>query len=125
MSFKDIDIGRPGGTSAKVTRSGDIKTATGEDATEQWVERCVLANPGALVHRPQFGAGVERYIGAPRPAAQQQCATAIRQALLTRPGFQRVKVTATSLPSTSTETLSLEVDITTTSGARRSITVSV
>lgn len=120
--FRDIDTG---GATIHATRSGDVRLTTGDDLTSQWAMRAALANPGSLTHRPDFGAGLERFVQAPVPVVMQQASAAIRSAIRRRAGIRAVKVSATPSPATASTTVSLEVEITTETGERRQITVGI
>lgn len=118
ITLNDLDLRAPGDPQA-VTVTGDAKTVTGGDATAQWVMRCAVSNPGSLTHRPEFGAGLERYLQAPQSVALQQSGSALKRALLLRREIRRVEVTATPSPATAATTVSLEVSITTALGVRQ------
>lgn len=47
-----------------VTNTGDLSTITGRDNLRQRLHNRLVTVPGALVHRPTFGIGIQQYIDA-------------------------------------------------------------
>ena len=121
MIYRDINIGAPGTSAAVVTTTGDAATVTGDDSVGMWAARCVVANPGSLVHRPQFGAGLERFIAAPIPVASQQARSSIRRAVMRHDDVVAVSVKATPRADVPGGTLSLDIDVATSTGDVRQV----
>lgn len=79
MRLLDIDLGEPGEVLA-VTATGDLVLVSGLDSLSRWLPRAAVTSPGSLLHRPEFGVGVERYLGR-GVSALPQLAASIRGVL--------------------------------------------
>ncbi len=62
MRLVDIDLGAPE-DALPVTATGDLALVSGLDSLYRWFPRAAVTSPGSLLHRPDFGVGVERYLG--------------------------------------------------------------
>lgn len=125
MSYRDIVISNPGDDpAAVVTPSGDIATATGDAAITRWALRAMLTAPGKLVHRPAFGAGLDRLIGVSAPVASQRAAVNVKRAIEQHPEVRRVVATA-SAAQEGDGTVALDVRIEGTSGQALALQLAV
>lgn len=79
MNLNDISIREPG-EAIPVGPTGDLVLVSGLPSLEAWASRAFATNPGSLLHRPAFGAGLERYLG--RAGSLSQIVAACRAALL-------------------------------------------
>jgi len=95
----DLDIPTDPGGSIRVTPTGDIPLLVGRPALDRGIERRLLTEPGAMVYRPTFGAGLLGRVGAANsPVERGRLAYAARLNLLADPRIKDAAVTAT--PST-------------------------
>ena len=117
MSASDLDAARfgvaldipidPEGTIA-VTPTGDVPMLSGRSCLLRDVQRRLVTMPGALIHRPTFGAGAVGYIGVANSAANQsRLANAARRNLLADARLKEVKIAITADGSTATLTATL------------------
>lgn len=54
------------------TSSGDRATITGLDNYKEALFRRLITTPGALVHRPNYGVGVKRFLNSPATLSRQR-----------------------------------------------------
>lgn len=65
------------------TASGDIATMAGVLNLRRAIGRRLMAMPGSVVHRPEYGAGLPEFLNQPgTPAKQQQLVNRARQHVL-------------------------------------------
>lgn len=91
MNLTDLDIGLDG---PRVTPTGAVATATGPESLGAWVMRCTLAVRGSLIHRPDFGADLLRWLGSNSPAVLPSIASTLKAAI-----ERDARVRAASVPS--------------------------
>lgn len=96
MNRNDLRIVGPGNPNSalEVTSSGDVALVNGNASVRQRALLAAVTTPGALMHRPNFGAGVERYLGRPVTVAAAGFAAAWRAAILADDRVRRCRVTA-------------------------------
>jgi phage baseplate assembly protein W len=81
-----------------VTPDGDWQVVEGLAAIRQWIYHCLITNPGEFRARPEYGAGLKRYVKEPKtPALLAQLKTQTRTALLRNKRLQDVLVTVDDL----------------------------
>ena len=100
MNRRDLAINDAGAGAAtlKVTASGDVATVSGSDSVRQRGLLAAVTSPGALLHRPGFGAGVERYLGQPTTVAAAGFASAWRASLLQDDRVRKARVSVNEIP---------------------------
>lgn len=83
------------------TPTGDIPVVFGRGNLKAALIRRMLTMPGALLHRPGYGAGAPGYVDTiGQPATRSKAANAIRRNLLSDPRLADCSVTvAAGLPS--------------------------
>jgi len=82
----------PGGR-LLVTPTGDLQTVAGRSNLEAALLRRLVASPGSLLHRPEYGVGVMDVLEtANTPAARSQLANLARRNLLRDPRISEAKV---------------------------------
>ena len=91
MRLADISLPGPD-EEISVGPTGDLVLVAGLDSLEQWTPRALTTPPGALLHRPAFGAGLERYLG--RAGALPSLVAGARATLLSDRRVASVRVTA-------------------------------
>ena len=62
MRLNDVALYEPG-EALPLGPTGDLSLVSGLDSLELWAPRAIATPPGALLHRPAFGGGVERHLG--------------------------------------------------------------
>ena len=62
MRLNDIALREPD-EDLPVGPTGDLVLVAGLASLELWAPRALVTPPGTLLHRPEFGGGVERYLG--------------------------------------------------------------
>lgn len=95
MRRKDIALPRPFTSDPMpTTASGDLALVSGLPSYVQARKRAMTCTPGAMLHRPEFGAGTESFLGLSGLAVSQRLASAIKAQLYrdrrTRAGSVRV-----------------------------------
>lgn len=100
MNEYDVQILEPGffGAALGVTASGDVALVRGNDSVAQRAMLAVATSPGELLHRPDFGAGAERYLGQPVPVAAAALSAAWRATILADDRVLSATVSAKPLP---------------------------
>lgn len=84
--------------SSTATPTGDWPILSGPDNLREAQERRAVSNPGALLHRPQYGGGLEVAVGTPfRPDRAATTAQRIRSAALRDPRVSDVRVEVSEL----------------------------
>lgn len=87
----------------RVTVTGDIATVEGLENAERAIRRCVLVEPGAVLHRPGYGAGLTSFVSLPNsPNTRARAANAIRRAVLQDDRVQEAKVSVSAASRTLT-----------------------
>ena len=81
----------------RVTVTGDIATVEGLENAERAIRRCVLVEPGAVLHRPNYGAGLTSFVSLPNsPNTRARAANAIRRAVLQDDRVQEASVSVSA-----------------------------
>jgi len=122
MNRFDLGIDDPGGDNAQltVTRSGDVALVASVPSV---IQRALLAAanaPGDLVHRPNFGAGVERFIGLRATLAGSRFAAAWRASIASDS-----RVTSVRVESAPSQTRPGRVDVTAVIGTAADIPATI
>lgn len=91
MNAVDLDIGLSG---PRVTASGDLALVTGVASLSAWAGRCAMSQRTTLIHRPDFGAGLLRWLGAPGTATLDGAAADLEIALARDARVRRVATVA-------------------------------
>lgn len=94
MDLLDIALPVPGDTVQEATSPGDLPTVSGDESLRRWVLRLIATEPGTLLHRPEWGVGVESYVDLPILTAASRIANAIRRQVLTDRRAARCNVRA-------------------------------
>lgn len=73
MRRNDIKLPRPqSGGALPVTASGDLALVSGSESYRQARIRALSTSPGRMLHRPQFGAGIQGLLGLKGAAIAQR-----------------------------------------------------
>jgi len=79
------------------TATGDLPVVAGRANLEHALRGRILASPGSLVHRAEYGAGLAEYVEvAATPAGRARIANAIRANLLRDARVREVRPTVTA-----------------------------
>lgn len=118
MTEPDLALPLPGDLEqeADVVPPGDIPAVAGEESLRRWVLRLVATEPGELLHRPDFGVGVDAYLDQPIGAAAMQLSNEIRRQVRRDRRVRDVDV-RTSTSRRHPHRLDVDLQITTTDGA--------
>lgn len=65
----------------RVTPTGDLPLVEGVDNLRHALRRRIITTPGTVIHRPDYGAGVQAYVGV-QTSQRSQMANAIRKNML-------------------------------------------
>jgi len=95
MNLKDLQVPYEG--DLPLTASGDVALASGLPSLEAWLTRAAFTSPGALLHQPGFGVGLQSYLGQPQPRARTLAAAALRRTLLADRRVEEVSITVEDL----------------------------
>jgi hypothetical protein len=122
MNRYDLAIDDPGGDGAQlsVTRSGDIALTASVPSVLQRALLAAANAPGDLVHRPNFGAGVERFAGLRAALAGAKFAAAWRASIAAD-----VRVTSVRVESVASQTSPGRVDVTAVIGTAADIPATI
>lgn len=122
MNRYDLAIDDPGGASAQlaVTRSGDIALTASVPSVLQRALLAAATGPGDLVHRPNFGAGVERFAGLRAALAGAKFAAAWRASIVAD-----ARVTSVRVESVASQTNPGRVDVTAVIGTAADIPATI
>jgi hypothetical protein len=109
MNRYDLALDDPGGANAQlsVTRSGDLALTVSVPSVLQRALLAAATSPGELVHRPSFGAGVERFAGLRAALAGAKFAAAWRTSIASDS-----RVTSVRVESVASQTNPGRVDVT-------------
>ena len=58
------DIRHQNGDLLKETSGGDLRTISGLDNMKEHILRRIMTVPGSIIHRPNYGVGLQQYMGA-------------------------------------------------------------
>lgn len=80
----------------RVSPYGDLETVTGIDGLLLRIDRMLATSPGEILHRPEFGIGIHRFLNQSNTADNvAKLVNEIRRNLASDPDIERVlKVTA-------------------------------
>ncbi len=102
----DLDIPIDPLGAIAVTPTGDLPMLSGRDCLVRDIQRRLVTQPGALIHRPAFGAGAIGYLGINNSAAaRSRLGTDARANLLADGRLKDAAIALTSDDGSSTLTL--------------------
>lgn len=77
------DLRVPAGSALPKTPTGDLQTVAGLENVRGALRRRMATTPGTLIHRPDYGAGLEDWVEvAATPGARAQVANRVRRQVL-------------------------------------------
>lgn len=122
MNRYDLAIDDPGGAGAQlsVTRSGDIALTASVPSVVQRALLAAACAPGDLVHRPDFGAGMERFVGLRAALAGARFSAAWRASIAADS-----RVTSVRVESVASQTSPGRVDVTAVIGTAADIPATI
>jgi len=96
-----------------VTASGDLQTVAGRPNLRAAIRRRVITQPGELLHRPTYGAGLPGYVERPSTASTRaRLATDIRRQCLADPRVSECRASSSiGTPGDSEATEAITVDL--------------
>ncbi len=124
MDLEDLGFPVPGDGVQAVTPIGDVPTVVGEESLRRWILRVIATEPGTLLHRPDFGVGVESYVDQPILTAATQLANEIKRQVRRDRRVRDVKVLA-GQSATEPRRLEVGVEVTTVDGSTVGVTTSI
>lgn len=96
----------------KTATGGDLQTITGLDNVREAVLRRLITTPGSVVHRPQYGAGLQEFLNAPATIATKRAIAARIDDQLTRdPRIEEVLSVGIEGDSTAPDKFTISVRI--------------
>ena len=94
------------------TPAGDLQTLTGTNNLHQALFRRLVTVPGTLVHRPNYGVGLKRFINAPNTIDnQRQIANLIKSQFERDFRVEEVTGVSFTLPDTQPDKLTISVRV--------------
>lgn len=96
------------------TAAGDVPHVSGRACLRQALRMRIFGNPGELLHRPDYGCGLVRFVEQPMtPSMRARLASTIRSGLLGDPRIADCSVTvSTGAPGQASRSGALTIEIT-------------
>ncbi len=111
---RDLDLPETVDAVIRVTPTGDLRDIAGRDNLHRAVRLRALSAPGTLVHRPDYGGGLELHVETPNtPASRSAINTTLRRNALLDVRLEDVTVSTSSgrTGSTSGDAVTVRLEI--------------
>jgi hypothetical protein len=83
MRAGDIKWPSPYEDDVEINPQGGLGVDLGDASLAKWVQRCIAVEPGEMIHRPEFGVGVQGAVDQPITTAGPVLASRVKSAVAT------------------------------------------